>query len=231
MHISIIVSAGCKLFMEKILNIHQARDFVFSTASKGSCLGLERIRDLLARLGNPQDKLKFVHIAGTNGKGSTAAMLSSVFAEAGFKTGLFTSPYINCFTEMIQINHSPLDDGNLIALANEMQVHLSSMEDKPTEFEIITALGFLHFFRQGCDIVVLEVGMGGRLDSTNVINPPEVAVITNIGMDHMEFLGSTVEEIAGEKAGSKLKKAEELDIPVLSEESFENMLDGVEHER
>ena len=185
----------------KITNIDQARNMVFSTASKGSCLGLERIRYLLARLDNPQNKLKIVHIAGTNGKGSTAAMLSYVFVEAGFKAGLFTSPYIDCFTEMIQINHTPLEDNHLIALANEMQIHLSAMEDRPTEFEIITALAFLHFYRQGCDIVVLEAGLGGRLDSTNVISSPEIAIITNIGMDHMEFLGSNIEEIASDEVG------------------------------
>ena len=185
----------------KIENISQAKNFVFSTTYKGSSLGLERIRDLLARLGNPQDKLKFIHISGTNGKGSTAAMLSSILVEAGYKTGLFTSPYIDCFTEMIQIDHRPISDDHLIALTNEMQAHLKTMKDKPTEFEIITALAFLNFYRQNCDIVVLEVGMGGRLDSTCVINSPEVAVITNIGMDHMEFLGDTIEEIAADEAG------------------------------
>ncbi|MCL2573428.1 MAG: bifunctional folylpolyglutamate synthase/dihydrofolate synthase [Defluviitaleaceae bacterium] len=187
--------------MEEIRNIDQAKEFIFSTAYKGSVLGLERIQDLLFRIGSPQNQLKFIHVAGTNGKGSTAAMLSSVLVEAGFRVGLFTSPYIDCFTEMIQINHIPLDDNGLIALANKIRPHLSLMVDKPTEFEIITSLAFLHFFRQDCDIVVLEVGMGGRLDSTNVIDAPEVAVITNIGMDHMEFLGNTIEKIAAEKAG------------------------------
>jgi len=179
----------------------QAKEFIFGTAYRGSVLGLSRISQLLARLGNPQSALKFIHIAGTNGKGSCAAMISSILIADGRKTGLFTSPYIDCFTEMIQIDHEPLGDSDLISLANMMQPHLDAMDDKPTEFEILVALAFLHFYHQGCDIVVLEVGMGGRMDATNVIGPPLVAVITNIGMDHMEYLGNTIEKIAMEKAG------------------------------
>jgi len=175
--------------------------FIFGTSWKGSVLGLSRITELVRLMGDPQKKLKFVHIAGTNGKGSTAAMLASVLAEAGYKTGLFTSPYIESFNEMIAINGAAITDDALVSTAAQVQQAAAQMEDAPTEYEIITAIAFEHFLCESCDIVVLEVGMGGRLDSTNVIDVPEVAVITAIGLDHMAQLGPTVEKIAGEKAG------------------------------
>ena len=184
-----------------ITNINEALDFISVTAWKGSSLGLSRITELLQLMGNPHKKLKFVHIAGTNGKGSTAAMLASVLSEAGYKTGLHTSPYIHSFGEYMQINGISISDSQVIDLANELREYLSKMQDLPTQFEIIIALAFLHFYRQQCDIVVLEVGMGGRLDATNVIDTPEVAVITSIGLDHMEELGDTYDKIASEKAG------------------------------
>jgi dihydrofolate synthase/folylpolyglutamate synthase len=163
--------------------------------------GLERVAELLRRLGNPQKTLKFVHIAGTNGKGSTVAMLASILTEAGYRTGLFTSPYILSVAEMIAMDSIKISEARLAELREQMQGHISEMEDAPTEFEIMTALAMLYFAVENCDIVVLEVGMGGRLDATNVIDSPEVAVITAIGLDHMEFLGETVEQIAAEKAG------------------------------
>lgn len=181
--------------------IEQAMAFVYGTTWKGSVLGLERITELMRLAGDPQKKLKFVHIAGTNGKGSTAAILASVLAEAGLRTGLYTSPYIENFGELIQVNGVSVSDDELILLARELQKFSAQMADSPTEYEIITALALLHFSRTACDIVVLEVGMGGRLDSTNVISAPEAAIITAIGLDHMAQLGNTVEKIAGEKAG------------------------------
>ncbi|MCL1845122.1 MAG: bifunctional folylpolyglutamate synthase/dihydrofolate synthase [Defluviitaleaceae bacterium] len=185
----------------KIHTIEDAMKFIHGTTWKGSVLGLSRISELVLHLGSPQKKLRFVHIAGTNGKGSTAAMLASVLQAAGHKTGLFTSPFVHKFNELIQINGAAVSDDALILLAVEVARAAEKMSDKPTEYEIITALAFLHFFREGCDIVVLEVGMGGRLDSTNVIDTPEVAIITAIGLDHMAQLGGTIEKIAREKAG------------------------------
>ena len=168
-------------------------------------LGLTRIRRLMHLLGNPQQQLRFVHIAGTNGKGSTAAYIRSILCSAGYKTGLFTSPYIINFEERIRINDASiplnvLHDIGLRVRDAALRVQ-QECNEHPTEFELITAAALLYFAQERCDIVVLEVGLGGRLDSTNVISTPDVAVITRIGLDHMALLGSTCEEIAHEKAG------------------------------
>ena len=170
-----------------------------------SRLGLERIRELLDRLGRPQDRLKFVHVAGTNGKGSTCAFTASILAEAGFKTGLFTSPYVETFHERIRVNGRNISDEDLTAATLRVRVCAEAMEaeggEHPTEFELMTAVALVHFAHVGCDIVVLEVGLGGRLDSTNVIAAPEVAAIVSIALDHTNLLGNTLAEIAYEKAG------------------------------
>lgn len=168
-------------------------------------LGLTRIRRLMQLLGNPHQQLRFVHIAGTNGKGSTAAYIHSILCSAGYKTGLFTSPYIINFEERIRINDASiplnvLHDIGLRVRDAALRVQ-QECNEHPTEFELITAAALLYFAQERCDIVVLEVGLGGRLDSTNVISTPDVAVITRIGLDHMALLGSTCEEIAHEKAG------------------------------
>ena len=181
--------------------VDETLNYIHSYFWKGSIPGLSRTRELLARMGNPHDKLKFVHIAGTNGKGSTASMLASVFTAAGYKTGLYTSPYINCFNERMQISGEMIEDGELIDIVNFVQPHAEAMTDHPTEFELVTAIAMEYFARHECDIVMLEVGMGGELDSTNVISTPELAVICNIGLDHTDVLGSTLEEIAAAKAG------------------------------
>lgn len=183
------------------MNINEAMDFIHQTQWKGSKLGLSNIEVLMNLLGNPQDELKYIHIAGTNGKGSTASMLASVLIEAGYKTGLYTSPYINKFNERIQVNGENVPDEFLIKSVEKLKVALDKMDNKPTEFEIVTALGFMYFHEVKCDIVVLEVGLGGRLDSTNIIHSPEAAVITAIGIDHTKELGENIEEIALEKAG------------------------------
>ena len=170
-----------------------------------SRLGLERIRELLDRLGRPQDRLKFVHVAGTNGKGSTCAFTASILAEAGFKTGLFTSPYVETFHERIRVNGRNISDDDLTAATLRVRECAEAMEaeggEHPTEFELMTAVALVHFAHVGCDIVVLEVGLGGRLDSTNVIAAPEVAAIVSIALDHTNLLGNTLAEIAHEKAG------------------------------
>ena len=170
-----------------------------------SRLGLERIRELLDRLGRPQDRMKFVHVAGTNGKGSTCAFTATILAEAGFKTGLFTSPYVETFHERIRVNGRNISDEDLTAATLRVRECAEAMEaeggEHPTEFELMTAVALVHFAHVGCDIVVLEVGLGGRLDSTNVIAAPEVAAIVSIALDHTNLLGNTLAEIAHEKAG------------------------------
>lgn len=163
--------------------------------------GLERISELCRRLGDPQRDLKFVHVAGTNGKGSFCSMLSSVLRSAGYKTGLYTSPYIRYFNERMCIDGKPISNEELAEITTMVRPIAESMEDSPTEFELITAVAFEYFRRNGCDVVVLEAGMGGRLDSTNIIREPLLSVITGIALDHTAFLGDTVEKIAVEKAG------------------------------
>ena len=172
--------------------------------------GLERIEKLCSLLGNPQKNLKFIHVAGTNGKGSFCAMLDSVLRESGYKVGLFTSPYIRFFNERICFDGAPISNGELAEVTSYVRPFADSMEEKPTEFELITAIGFEYFKRKGCDVVILEAGMGGRLDSTNIIDSPILSVITGIALDHTAFLGNTVEKIAHEKAGI-IKKG----VPVL----------------
>lgn len=163
--------------------------------------GLERISRLCELLGNPQNDLKFIHIAGTNGKGSTASMLSSVLTCAGYRVGLFTSPYIYRFNERMRVQGEDISDETLAQITEYVKPFADSMEDKPTEFELITAIAFEYFKRERCDVVVLEAGMGGRLDSTNIIRNPLLSIITGIALDHTAILGDTVEKIAAEKAG------------------------------
>lgn len=172
---------------------------------QASRLGLERIRELLERLGRPQDRLKFVHVAGTNGKGSICAYLASILGAAGYRSGMFTSPYIERFEERIRVDGVMISPDELRDVTLAVREHAEAMAeetgDHPTEFELMTAVTLEHFARCGCDIVVLEVGLGGRLDSTNVIDAPEACVIARIGLDHTALLGNTLAAIAGEKAG------------------------------
>ena len=183
------------------MNYDQALAYIHAVHWQGHKPGLDRIRTLLEALGNPHQKLQFVHIAGTNGKGSTAAMMDSCLRAAGYKVGMFTSPFINRFNERIQVNGIPIPDQDLVQLVEQVQPAAQAMEDVPTEFELITALGMLYFVQQNCDIVVLEVGLGGALDSTNIIPPPACAIITALGMDHVKELGPTLADIAAAKAG------------------------------
>ena len=183
------------------MDYKEALEYINKTEWFGSRPGLERITELLEKLGNPQNGMKFIHIAGTNGKGSCAAMTASVLKAAGYKTGLFTSPYLYRFNERMQINGKQIDDDVLAADVSLVKIAADAMADHPTEFELITAAAMVWFKEQNCDIVVLEVGLGGRLDATNVIEAPEACVIMNIGLDHTAVLGDTVEQIAEEKAG------------------------------
>lgn len=183
------------------MNTTEAIDYIHSLYRKGAKPGLERTKQLLCLLGDPQDALKFVHIAGTNGKGSTAAMTASILRKVGYKTGLFTSPFIYRFHERIQINGQQIGDADLAEVVCHVRSLAETMADRPTEFEFVTAVAMEYFRRQCCDIIVLEVGMGGSIDPTNAISTTEVAVVTNIGLDHTDVLGSTVEQIARVKAG------------------------------
>lgn len=183
------------------MNYKESLDYIHNVERFGSRLGLERMTELLEKLGRPQDGLRFVHIAGTNGKGSCAAMLSSILKFSGYKTGLYTSPYLFKFNERMQINGKDISDDALAAVVTKIAAAADTMEDHPTEFELMTAAALLWYAEEKCDVVVLEVGMGGRFDATNVIENPELCVIMNIGLDHTAILGDTIEKIAFEKAG------------------------------
>lgn len=183
------------------MNYEEAVTYVHSICWRGSRPGLSRIETLLKKLGNPQENLQCIHVAGTNGKGSVCAMLSSILEESGYKVGRFVSPYIRHFRERIAINGQPIAKDDFAQITTKVQVFAEEMEDPPTEFELITAIGFSYFAQEHCDVVVLEAGMGGRLDSTNIITNPLLSVITGVDLDHTAFLGDTVEQIAKEKAG------------------------------
>ena len=183
------------------MNATEAIEYIHSVCWKGSIPGLGRTQALLEKMGNPEKKLKFVHIAGTNGKGSTAAMTASILRKAGYRTGLYTSPYIYRFHERMQVDGQEITDEELSKITEYVKPLAQSLAESPTEFELVCCIAFEYFVRKQCDIVVLEVGMGGAFDATNVIDTPEVAVITNIGLDHTEVLGDTVEKIAETKSG------------------------------
>jgi dihydrofolate synthase / folylpolyglutamate synthase len=176
-----------------------AIDWLFGTQYRGVKLGLENVRALLTALGEPQNALRFIHVAGTNGKGSVCAMVDSICRAAGIKTGLFTSPHLIRFSERIRINGMPMDDTDFVLGIQRIRA-LMDEERHPTFFEITTALALDYFRSQGVDLVVLETGLGGRLDATNVVYPL-VSVLTAIDIDHQKWLGATLGEIAAEKAG------------------------------
>lgn len=179
------------------MTYNQTLDYIHSLGNFSMSAGLCRIKEVLQRLGNPQDKFKSIHIAGTNGKGSVSAMLSNIFTRAEFKTGLFISPFIIDFRERIQINNEYISERDLVEFSNRV----IKTNIKLTEFEFITAVAFLYFAEQNCDIAIIETGLGGRLDATNTLSSPLVSVITKIGLDHTAILGNTVSEIAEEKCG------------------------------
>ena len=183
------------------MNYNEALEYIHKINWVFCNPGLDRITGLCNRLGNPQKKLKFIHVAGTNGKGSFCAMLSSVLKEAGYKVGTFTSPYVKVFNERMAIDGEMIGNEELAALTELIKPIAEDMAEKPTEFELITAIAFEYFARNNCDYVVLECGLGGRLDSTNIIDTSVLSVITGIALDHVAILGDTVEKIAYEKAG------------------------------
>ena len=187
------------------MNYEEAMNFIQNTNKFGSVLGLVNIRELLERLGNPQDQLRVVHIAGTNGKGSTLAFLAGIFRESGYRAGRYVSPASFYYEERFRINEENISKKDLCfymeKIKNVAEEMVKDGLSHPTMFEIETALSFLYFLDKKVDVVLLETGMGGRLDATNVVKKPIATVIASIGMDHMQFLGDTLEKIASEKAG------------------------------
>ena len=183
------------------MTFEETKLYLKKASLRGSRLGLERIEKLTQLLGDPQDKVKTVHISGTNGKGSFGAMLTSILAAAGYKVGGFSSPAITEVTDSFRINGSEISKAQFAAVMDRVVPLCEAMEDKPTEFEVLTAAAYELFSRENCDIAVVECGMGGDTDSTNVISAPLVSVITNVQLDHCGFLGNTVAEIAAHKAG------------------------------
>jgi len=186
------------------LNYQEALDYLANLAKFGFNFGLGRIQELLKRLNNPHLALKVIHIGGTNGKGSTSAMLSAILQEGGYRVGAFTSPHLKSYTERYRINGAEISGEQVAVLLDELRPHLEAMVaegfEHPTEFEVGTALAFLYFNREKVDFLVVEVGMGGAIDSTNVVKPL-LSIITNVSMDHMDYLGHTIEEITLVKAG------------------------------
>ena len=202
----------------------EALTYIHSVCWKGSIPGLGRTQELLQKMGNPQNQLQFVHIAGTNGKGSTAAMTASILRKAGYRTGLYTSPYIFRFHERMQVDGQCISDDELAEITEFVKPLAESMEDHPTEFELVTCIAMEYFKRHHCDVVSLEVGMGGELDSTNVIQSPLVAVLTNIGLDHTDFLGDTLEKICETK--SKIIKPGSIAVTYREKPSVEAVIEA-----
>jgi len=184
------------------MTYNDAIEFLYQLRWFGAKFGLANTRKLAALAGNPQESLRFIHVAGTNGKGSTCAMLESIYRIAGLRTGLFTSPHLVAFGERIQVNRQTLTEGQVIRLVSEIQPLLAQFppEEHPTFFEVVTVMALRHFAAQHCDLVVWETGLGGRLDATNIVTPL-ASVITNIQYDHQKWLGETLPSIAAEKAG------------------------------
>ncbi len=189
----------------RAMDIKTALGYIDSLGRFSGKPGLHRMRHLLNALGNPQDKLKFVHIAGTNGKGSVAYMLDSVLRASGYRTGLYTSPHLVRFNERMSADGETISDPELCRITEKVKSASESLKLQGNEsiggFEFATAMAFMYFLEKNCDIVVLETGLGGRFDATNVINVPEACVITQISIDHTETLGGDVRQIAHEKAG------------------------------
>jgi len=181
------------------------QDYLFGLKAKGVKFGIDRMRLLAAVIGHPERAVPVIHLAGTNGKGSTAALLDAIFRAAGWRTGLYTSPHLVKLGERVQVDRRTLSESEIVDYVRELrplaeQVSRGNPDDHPSFFEFMTAMAFLQFARSACDVAIVEVGLGGRLDATNVVDP-EIAVITSIGLDHCEMLGDRIELIAAEKAG------------------------------
>ncbi|WGX76482.1 Mur ligase family protein [Paraclostridium bifermentans] len=187
------------------MNYNEALQFIHESHKFGMRLGLDNIKKLLELLGNPQNNLNIIHVAGTNGKGSTCSFISSILKESGYKVGLYTSPFLETFTERIRVNGENIREeevGKIVSLIKEkIEIMVSEGYSYPTEFEIVTAMAFYYYNQEKVDFVALEVGLGGRYDATNVIDKPVVSAITSISLDHTGILGDTLGKIAFEKGG------------------------------
>ncbi len=211
------------------MNYNQALEYIHGTRKFGSKLGLDNITELLRLLNNPQKELKIIHVAGTNGKGSTSSFLAGILKEGNYKVGLFTSPYLEKFTERIRINFKNIPENVLAQITQKVKEKVDEMIkngfNHPTEFEIVTAIAFEYYKQSQVDYVILEVGLGGRYDSTNVIENPLVSVITPISMDHMNILGDTLGKIAWEKAG--IIKNNSLVISQVQQKEAQDVIENV----
>lgn len=206
----------------------EAIEYIHSLEKFGIKPGLERISALCELLGNPQEKLKIIHVAGTNGKGSTSTVISKILMQAGYNTGLYISPYVVDFRERIQYNGNMIEHSELATCVEEVKAAVEKLAlkgEQTTEFEALTATAFLYFERKKCDFVVLEVGLGGRFDATNIIKAPYVSVIANISYDHTAILGDTLEKIAAEKCGIIKFGAETVSYPFQKKEVLEVITD------
>lgn len=204
------------------VNYLESVEYINSFLKFGSKPGLERITALLELLENPQEKLKFIHVAGTNGKGSICTYLSNICVKAGLRTGLFISPYITDFKERFQVDNEMILEDEFARITSKVKsvVDTLPLDELPTEFEMITAIAFLFFLERKCEIVVLEVGLGGKFDSTNVIKNTICSVITSISLDHENVLGSTIKEIAYQKCGIIKEGSKTVCYPLQDEDAL-----------
>lgn len=212
------------------MNYDESLAFVHKTLNFAARPGLERIEKLCSLLGNPQDSLKFIHVAGTNGKGSTVTMTACALEDAGYTVGKYTSPFVYDFRERIEVNGEMIGKDEFAKLAEKAAAACERMDDQPTEFELVTAIAFMYYKARGCDYVVLEVGLGGRLDATNIIKDPLVSVICSISLDHTHILGDTEEKIAFEKAGI-IKEGRPCAVYPLNSESVTKLFEKTCKER
>lgn len=182
------------------MNFEQATDYIFSFSSLGARPSLDRIKELMKLSGDPQKSFKSVHVAGTNGKGSVATYISSALTESGYKTGLYTSPHVVSFCERIKVDGEMISESDVARITESLGPLVDTMKEKPTAFDLITAVGFIYFREQGCDFAVLECGLGGKFDSTNIVSP-ELSVLCSISLDHLGVIGNSLSEITSEKCG------------------------------
>ena len=185
-----------------LMSYREAIEYLYSLRFFGAKFGLENTNRLAALAGNPQEQLRFIHVAGTNGKGSTCAMLESIYRASGLRVGLFTSPHLISFCERIQVNRTLIPEEKVVELVSRMRELVSGFPagSSPTFFEVVTVMALMHFGREKCDLVIWETGLGGRLDATNIVTPL-LSIITNVQFDHQGWLGNTLGQIAFEKAG------------------------------
>lgn len=205
------------------MNFEETVEYILNIRHRSDIKGLARMRRFMGLLGNPQDTLSYIHITGTNGKGSTTAMLNSVLKHAGYKAGMFVSPYVLEFRERIQINGEMIPKEDLVRIVSEIKPVIDRMYeegDGPVQFEVVTAIGFTYFAQQKCDVVCLEVGIGGERDSTNVIHEPLAAIFANIAFDHTNMLGNTLEAIATQKAGIIKGRCTAVAYPLMAPEAL-----------